>query len=688
MTTEHLHFSTEMLRRLGEELSPHPDQGILELVRNSYDADAETCVITLSDTQKAGGTIRVVDDGNGMSADEIRNGWLILGKSNKSSQKRTSKQRLPIGNKGVGRLAALRLGRAATLTSRPKATPNIEHRLTLSWDDFDAAKVVDEVPIRLESVKRPAKEGHGTTIEISKVRSPLAEPEVRRLARALVLLADPFATLRGTSASFQPRLNAADFVELERLVSRGYLDESDYYLRAEVKSNGQASAFVKDYQGRELFRAKHKDLCDNRDRPVYECPSAVFEFWSFLLGGKRFSPREITLTEIREWLKEFGGVHLFHRGMRVSPYSDFDWLDINRSRVRNPEDRPGTNNSIGRFAVEDEAGRLLPKTDRIGFIEDNTFLELKRFATDALDWMADCRLKESEKRRKSTKEKTAKRVVVAKRKLRNVVAAMPTNVRDDVEAAIENYQKATDRQEGVLQGDLQLYRTLCTVGATAAAFAHQAKAPLMQIVSDARTLEGVLQKSRRGADNETLQEIASTIRSHADSLLSFSRITLDLLEHEKRRRGSVSLHKAIEDVLVLLTPYLELRKVTPKKELRAKDFTLLASRAALEAIITNLAINSMQAFLKATPRDRQLVFRTKDVGKRVELTVLDNGPGIAKLSTDEIWLPGKTTTEEGTGLGLTIVSDVVKELGGRARAIARGELGGAEFVIQLPVRKG
>ena len=40
MSTEHLRFSTEMLRRLGEELNPHPDQGILELVRNAYDAEA------------------------------------------------------------------------------------------------------------------------------------------------------------------------------------------------------------------------------------------------------------------------------------------------------------------------------------------------------------------------------------------------------------------------------------------------------------------------------------------------------------------------------------------------------------------------------------------------------------------------------------------------------------------------
>lgn len=83
MSIEHLRFSTEMLRRLGEELNPHPDQGILELVRNAYDADAETCIVELIDTQRSGGTIKVVDDGVGMTRAEISDGWLILGSSPK-----------------------------------------------------------------------------------------------------------------------------------------------------------------------------------------------------------------------------------------------------------------------------------------------------------------------------------------------------------------------------------------------------------------------------------------------------------------------------------------------------------------------------------------------------------------------------------------------------------------------------
>ena len=64
----------------------------------------------------------------------------------------------------------------------------------------------------------------------------------------------------------------------------------------------------------------------------------------------------------------------------------------------------------------------------------------------------------------------------------------------------------------------------------------------------------------------------------------------------------------------------------------------------------------------------------------------DNGPGIERLALEEIWLPGRTTTDKGTGLGLAIVKDVVEDLRGRVEAEAHGELGGASFTITLPLK--
>lgn len=95
-------FATDILRRLGEELNPSPDQGLLELVKNAYDANARQCVVELTDTNSPGGTVRISDDGDGMVRDEIINGWLVLGKSAKNIRKLTRLKRIPAGDKGLG----------------------------------------------------------------------------------------------------------------------------------------------------------------------------------------------------------------------------------------------------------------------------------------------------------------------------------------------------------------------------------------------------------------------------------------------------------------------------------------------------------------------------------------------------------------------------------------------------------
>ena len=52
MTIGNIQFSTDILRRLGEELNPSIDQGILELVKNAYDADARRCLVEISQNDR------------------------------------------------------------------------------------------------------------------------------------------------------------------------------------------------------------------------------------------------------------------------------------------------------------------------------------------------------------------------------------------------------------------------------------------------------------------------------------------------------------------------------------------------------------------------------------------------------------------------------------------------------------
>ena len=106
MMVEHIRFAPAILKRLGEELIPAPELGLLELVRNAYDADAGRCSIALINVRRPGGSVHVSDNGDGMDPESISRGWLLIGQSRKAQLRRTRRHRRQVGDKGLGRLAA------------------------------------------------------------------------------------------------------------------------------------------------------------------------------------------------------------------------------------------------------------------------------------------------------------------------------------------------------------------------------------------------------------------------------------------------------------------------------------------------------------------------------------------------------------------------------------------------------
>ena len=192
MNKARLRFSTEIVRRLGEELNPSLDKGVLELVKNAYDADATECRVELQNTDRSGGAVVVKDNGDGMTVDDITNGWLVLGRSTKTQQQKTRLGRIPAGSKGLGRLAALRMGKRALMTTCPRDDQVTENGLLIDWEEFDTADLVDDVELIVETARRKNGRMPGTEIRIEDLRTGFARMSVKRLARELILLADPF----------------------------------------------------------------------------------------------------------------------------------------------------------------------------------------------------------------------------------------------------------------------------------------------------------------------------------------------------------------------------------------------------------------------------------------------------------------------------------------------------------------
>lgn len=678
--SEHLRFSPSILARLGEELVPDADQGVVELVKNAYDADATRCLVELAGTELFGGSVRVSDDGVGMTAQDLIQGFLIIGRSRKEVAHLTRRfGRVPVGDKGLGRLSALRLGRRVTVVTRPQAFPGVELRLDLDWDEFDRAEAVEDVDI--EVVQSASDKPPGTEILIMELRAPFTRGTADKLARNLLLLSDPFRDLDDSKTTegdpgFAAELRAPEYLELQSKVETAYFRDADFRIVGELGEDGTGTFRLLDWKGEELHAAR-------TDR-VYEAPALRFDLWHFVLEKGRFSNKSSTLPEVRAWLKHIGGVHIYQDGIRVPPYGGpgNDWLDLNLMRVRSPEMRPGTNTAIGRVTVSNITGNLVQKTDRVGFLENAAFLDLRRFCQDCLDWAARVRVSEREAKRRAERDDVSKRSAKANASLEAVLTkVVPLTRRKEVDVAIERVLKASERETKVLREELQLYRSLATAGMASAVFAHEIGRPLELLDSNLASLMKLIPEENREAARKRVGRIE---RSRA-GLSSFVSIPLKLLAKGKRRYGRVDVNDCVANLMTLLGPIFEHYKVKLDLDLIASNTKINGSEALLEGILLNLITNSINAFQRrSSDTDQRLLKVATGYDGDVLIMVEDNAGGIKDIELSEIFLPGVTSSKDGTGFGLTIVQDSVSDLGGRIDVDPLGSFGGALFTVKLP----
>lgn len=168
-----------MLELLSKDLYTNMYFVLAELIANAYDADANNVYVYIDDD-----VISVEDDGNGMSSDNLDEKYLVVGGESRDSEENartTTKKRLKMGRKGVGKLAALSISKGfklVTVQNGEAIAVYIPHRIE---KDDEVLRVLDESEYSLRSIK-----SHGTAIimENPMVSIPkLQETIMRNLAK-------------------------------------------------------------------------------------------------------------------------------------------------------------------------------------------------------------------------------------------------------------------------------------------------------------------------------------------------------------------------------------------------------------------------------------------------------------------------------------------------------------------------
>jgi len=335
----HLEIDSHVIHQLGEELITDTSQALLELAKNSYDADADYCHIDV-DTRfdeeitikypNAGpessvvpverkfslrGKITVKDNGHGMSLEVIRRGWLTISLSQKREFKRSGKvtpkhNRTPLGDKGLGRIGTLKLGTFIVIETftDPAGTG---WKVSFSWADCKQGSILSDVPIAIEPV--PANGSTGTTLTVmglNDISYWTDQKSLTVLSRQFSTLLSPFKSfnsfdVRFTIDSCPVTIEAADT----------YLNAAQARFSVTWVPAPKREESVLDVEGSLKLILFRKTKNDPNFRRYVE-PDHGEALYKFFLEDSRTKPLNLKRTN-HGWFLHF---HSPHTGKEVASY--------------------------------------------------------------------------------------------------------------------------------------------------------------------------------------------------------------------------------------------------------------------------------------------------------------------------------------------------------------------------------
>ncbi|WP_238577553.1 ATP-binding protein [Streptomyces inhibens] len=174
--------------------------------------------------------------------------------------------------------------------------------------------------------------------------------------------------------------------------------------------------------------------------------------------------------------------------------------------------------------------------------------------------------------------------------------------------------------------------------------------------------------SLRSTDVDFSAEERDELLATADeSLTKLNRLVDNLLDMSRLRAGALTLHlqpTAFADVLPLALDTLSATSVPIESQGLAEICDVLADPPLLERVIANLVINAV----RHSPEHQRVLISASALGSRVELRVIDRGPGLRPEDRDRIFVPfqrlGDNDNTTGLGLGLALSRGLAEAMGG------------------------
>jgi PAS domain S-box-containing protein len=229
---------------------------------------------------------------------------------------------------------------------------------------------------------------------------------------------------------------------------------------------------------------------------------------------------------------------------------------------------------------------------------------------------------------------------------------------------------------------LRIQDKMTSLGRVAAGIAHEIRNPLSGINIYLNTLEKIYD---RAESLDKVKQILRQIQSASSKIESVIKRVMDFSKPSEPKLILTDINPPIEEAINLSSATLRKSGIQIEKAL-AKDLPLChADPLLIEEVILNLITNATEA-MKNVNGDKKIDVTSSVKNDRIIVTVSDSGPGVTPDLKDKIFDPFYSTKNGSTGIGLSINHRIITDHGGSLR-VSTSKWGGAEFVIEIPVKK-
>jgi signal transduction histidine kinase len=692
MPDNELEFSvdSQLLGELGERLVTRNYIALAELIKNAYDADATQIKVRFVNAKKGGsaGQIQIIDNGHGMSFQEVRDHWMRIATTSKVRKPISPKYgRRKTGNKGVGRFACRRLAKKLVIESSAKieGSTNLEWtQVTFNWDDFVPGTTLTEIPCSYE--KKILKDGQtGLILKLTRLSESWTESEFNLLRRQVLGL----SILKGVrregfeeDPGFEIVLDAPEFPGGEGFLADQLMDAGWGKLEGEIDDQGICSLKL---EAKEIG-VRQYNLSERFD----DLKGIKFEIaWLPMFKQYLRDTKIITKTSILDILEEQGGVRVFLDGFRVYPYGDpgNDWLhidaDVARRRGRT-DDRlsdlavqlsleptrtmlhhPRNQNLLGRVMISSHPETPLQvKLDREGFIQNKPYEDLVNVLRLSIQWMVlhyavftmivekkaiieaskelEGYLADTEIPQTTSVYKTMplamKAIELISNEARSALKTLPEDQREKAEVRLESAKELVQRSFTFTETYSGILKAVASTGALMFNFSHEVKNLIGKLDTHANTLERIV-------NNIPTQEREEFI-SFAKSL----RVTRDRLDQQIKLFGTlVRMSRETERRRILIKPiceevikgfqYLTEEYGINKPRIDVPDSLKAGPMLEVElfSIIVNLVSNAIKANLSG--QGQNILIQAFYANEENHIRVYDDGIGIDEKYWEDVFRP-------------------------------------------------